>query len=605
MPNLGVYFDRPSIALPERALKDCRNVRVKNGKVVRDNMGWGHFPSEADQICLCGQAVMGIDNFFPTAGGQLLLFGTTRDLYRYRESEEDVVFINPRYEAGTIAVTNASATVTGTGTAWLANVEPGDFLHVGATGQTDPAAEWLEIATVVSDTELTLAAPYAGSTASGQSYTARNIFHGDLVSPWKFETFPMATNVVGSDGDRWYATNGRDRVVGWDGVATQVYRPDLGDMEKASFMVRHKNMMIYGDITRNGTRRPFSIRNSNIGEPENVVSGLSAEFVVHDGVDTLLTAATLGDNLVIYGERSVTLAQFVGPDLMFIFRSVISGLGPLSSRAVADFGDFHQFIGPDAQYRFDGISVQEIGFQVFREVTRKQSPQRREMIFGHFDEENGELLWVMPLTTDPDPDDGPPTTAYVEHYLEGVGNENPSPFTVRDLPATAMGFYDREATLTWDAIEETWQEMNFRWDDRFLQGAFPFNLMGTADGYIYVLGSVDSKVGEPIHSWARFGRRPLGTVRRKGMIQRVYPFAKQMQGAGYPLNVRLHMSNTTDGDTGVMGPYPFDLTMATSKHFVSTRAVGRYVELEFSTNGVGRGWEITGYDMDIAPAGER
>lgn len=605
MPNLGVYLDRPPIAVPSRALIDCRNVRVRNGEVTRDNMGWAAFPSAAKQIWLNGQPVMGIDNFFPTGGGQFLIFGTTRDLYIYRESEEDVLFITPRYEVGTISVTNGSATVTGSGTSWGAELEPGDFIFVGATDQRDPFAAWLEIANVVSDTELTLAAPFAGGTDTGLAYTARKVFHGDMTRPWGFATFPMATGVVGSDGDRWYATNGRDPVVGWDGVTTQVYQPPLGDIEVASWMVRYKNMMIFGDIRVAGERRPFSIRTSNIGEPENVVSGFAAEMVVHDGVDTLLTAATMGDNLVIYGERSVTLSQFVGPGVLFVFRNVINGIGPLSSRAVADFGDFHEFIGPDAQYRFDGISVQEIGYQVWREVTRKQSPQRRNMIFGHFDEENGELLWVMPQTTDANPDDGPPETAYVEHYLEGVGDENPSPFTIRDMPATTMGFFSREVTLTWDAIQETWQELNFRWDDRFLQGAFPFNLMGTADGYIYILGAADSKAGGPIHSFARFGRRALGGVARKGMIRRVYPFAQQLPGAGYPLNVTLHISNTANGATGSMGPYSFDLTQATSKHFVSTRAVGRYVEVEYSTTGVGRPWSIAGYDLDVVPAGER
>lgn len=605
MPNLGVYLDRPPIAVPARAMVDCRNVRVKSGEITRDNMGWAAFPNTAKQICLCGDPVLGIDNFFPTGGGQLLIFGTTRDLYIYREVEEDVLIITPRYEVGTISVTNGSATVTGSGTSWQAELEVGDLIFAGATGQRDPAAAWLEVADIVSDTELTLAEPFPGTTATGIPYTARKIFHGDLTRPWTFTTFPMATGVVGSDGDRWYATNGRDPVVGWDGVTTQVYEPSLGNMEVASWMVRYKNMMIYGDFSVGGERRPFSIRTSNIGEPENVVSGLAAEMVVHDGVDTLVAATPMGDNLVIYGERSVTLAQFVGPDILFVFRNVINGLGPLSPRAVADFGDFHEFIGPDAQYRFDGISVQEIGFQIWREVTRKQSPQRRDMIFGHFDEENGELLWVMPLTTDADPDAGPPETAYVEHYLEGVGDENPTPFTIRDMTATSMGFFDRQVTLTWDSIQETWQELNFRWDDRFLQGAFPFNLMGTADGYIYILGAADSKAGAPIHSFARFGRRALGDVARKGMIRRVYPFARQLPGAGYSLSVTLHMSNTTNGGTGSMGPYAFDLTQATSEHFVSTRAVGRYVEVEYSTTGVGRPWSITGYELDVVPAGER
>lgn len=67
------------------------------------------------------------------------------------------------YKTGTISVTNGSATVTGTGTAFVANVRAGYGL-VGPDGRT------YEVAAVVSNTQLTLAGNYQGSTASGQSY---------------------------------------------------------------------------------------------------------------------------------------------------------------------------------------------------------------------------------------------------------------------------------------------------------------------------------------------------------------------------------------------------------------------------------------------------
>lgn len=67
------------------------------------------------------------------------------------------------YRTGTVTVTNASATVTGSGTAFVANVKPGDAFHA-------PNGTVEEIIAVVSDTVLTLASNYTGATASGQSY---------------------------------------------------------------------------------------------------------------------------------------------------------------------------------------------------------------------------------------------------------------------------------------------------------------------------------------------------------------------------------------------------------------------------------------------------
>ncbi len=65
--------------------------------------------------------------------------------------------------AGTVSVTNASATVTGTGTAWDASLE-GRTLRVAA------GADAYLILRVDSATQLTLARVYTGATANGQTY---------------------------------------------------------------------------------------------------------------------------------------------------------------------------------------------------------------------------------------------------------------------------------------------------------------------------------------------------------------------------------------------------------------------------------------------------
>jgi hypothetical protein len=69
-----------------------------------------------------------------------------------------------QYKTGTATVTNGSATVTGTNTLWLANVTAGDSFTVAGDGVM------YYVASVDSDTQVTLSAPYAGTTASGVVY---------------------------------------------------------------------------------------------------------------------------------------------------------------------------------------------------------------------------------------------------------------------------------------------------------------------------------------------------------------------------------------------------------------------------------------------------
>lgn len=67
------------------------------------------------------------------------------------------------YRTGTVSVTNGSAAVTGSGTQWIDGAKKGDAMHL-ADGRV------YEILTINSNTSITLASNYLGSTGSGQSY---------------------------------------------------------------------------------------------------------------------------------------------------------------------------------------------------------------------------------------------------------------------------------------------------------------------------------------------------------------------------------------------------------------------------------------------------
>lgn len=67
------------------------------------------------------------------------------------------------YKTGTVAINNGSTTVTGTGTAWVDNVDVGEGILL-------PDNRTYEITGVVSNTSLTIGRAYLGSNTSGQAY---------------------------------------------------------------------------------------------------------------------------------------------------------------------------------------------------------------------------------------------------------------------------------------------------------------------------------------------------------------------------------------------------------------------------------------------------
>lgn len=609
-PNLGVYLGAARLAAPRRALLGCRNVRIKQQKIVRDNLGWRAFPDVATRINLYGEPVTLIDTFRPRSGPARTIFANGRDIFALNLAGDAVEYLTPRYGTGTASQMFDETTVTGSfGADWDQHVSPGDQFAFGAN-VIDPSADWYTVVSVTSDMELELDRPRAGFSIAGSAYTIRKVFSGGLRDPWLPEVFYAGEDLtVGSDGDRWYAANGVDPVIAWDGTADQVYLPDLGDIETASFVRRYKNVMVYGVPRVSGELRSFSVRTSALQRPEDVVTLEASEFTVHDGTDPLLNAYPLGENLVVYGAASVSLMQFVGAPLMFVVRTAVAnteqekmGFGVRSARAIARFPDRHEYLAADGMYRFDGARSTLIDEHVWREVTRTISPQRLDLVQAVVDTEQSEVLWVVPLTGDPDPEDGPPATALVKHYAEDVGEYSGVPYTIRDLPATAFGRVQRETTLTFDQLAEQWSELNVRWDDQAIQAAFPQIVFGTADGDVFILNASNLQDGAPFDSWVRFARRPLGSTRKKGRVKRIYPFTEGVSDDTALLHVLFYGAEATDGTSTLLSAQPMAMN---GGRFVTPRKVSRFADLEFRTTDYAGYWALLGYELEVVPAGER
>jgi hypothetical protein len=72
------------------------------------------------------------------------------------------------YRVGTISVTAGSTAVTGTLTGWTDQVSSGDHLTIDGT-------RWAEVASVTSNTALTLVTPWSGPTAAGSAYAIARV----------------------------------------------------------------------------------------------------------------------------------------------------------------------------------------------------------------------------------------------------------------------------------------------------------------------------------------------------------------------------------------------------------------------------------------------
>lgn len=596
-PNLGLYLDRAAIALDLRMLQDGLNFRVKEGKLTNLNLGYVRF----SDFTLNGPNTL-IENFFIRGGTEKLIFGTPTDLYRYIPVDGSVAYITPIYVVGTAAASGTA--VTGTTTLWAANAKAGDQIHFGSSTETDPTATWFTIDSVTNDTAIVLTST-AGTVVDGP-YTIRQRFTGDNDTEWSTDTF---VNASPSNEDEWWATNGVDDVVRWNGTDAQVEVMSALNFTCKSLVV-FSNMMIFMNLVQGGDALPTDMINSNPGEPQNVSSGLSEQFKVHSGVEEIQRGVKLGDLLAIYSKHPgpVTLVQFVGDPLVFVFRNVVLDKGIVGPRAVARFPNYHEYISADGQYLFDGASVKRQNMHVWRETLRQSDPVRLGEIYSHFDEENGDLVWSVPLTTDTTAGTAgnAPGKAIVQHYLEEMAqtgySQTPTPHSRRTWLFTASGHYVQADGITWDQLTGEWQNYNFRWNDRFFSAGFPLNMGGTFDGKVYTVNTSQDADGAALPSFVKFGRRPVIDGMQRGLLKRIFPFVTTFTT---PIDVTAHFADFAMGPATITETVSYDQTLPEGQYMAPIYRRGRYFEVEFGSDGPGQPWEVSGYDHKATQGGMR
>lgn len=100
-----------------------------------------------------------------TLYSNVYLYGENRDrtIIDFQDNTKGVVIKGSgAYSTGTVSVSSAGTTVTGSGTSWSSNVTVGQEILLGGT--------WYPVTAVGSDTSITIGLNYAGTALSGASY---------------------------------------------------------------------------------------------------------------------------------------------------------------------------------------------------------------------------------------------------------------------------------------------------------------------------------------------------------------------------------------------------------------------------------------------------
>lgn len=241
----------------------------------------------------------------------LLVVDRENRIKKYRGST------NENYTTGTITATNASATVTGSGTTWATttNAEVGEYIQL-------PDTKWYKITNIASNTSLTIERTYQGSTLAGQSY---------VISPWGEVQGKLNSSVAPSG----------------------LVRPT------PSFIENHINRI----WTLDGNELRFSVLDTSVTEEHfndwDTANNAGAIIIPSGKGDTGTGLYSLNNGLYVFQRRAIWRVYGNSPG-NFELRNVTNEIGMIDKRTLVEWNDLLIFLSDKGVYLFDGSNLQNL-----------------------------------------------------------------------------------------------------------------------------------------------------------------------------------------------------------------------------------------------------
>jgi len=169
-------------------------------------------------------------------------------------------------------------------------------------------------------------------------------------STWKFEQFGRVV----------LATNNSEIIQAWTIGVSTVFADVSATAPVAKDIAIVRDFVFAGNIS---TGNEFDkVQWSDINNEASWVSGPTSQSdyqIIADGGN--VQAVTGGEFGIIFLEKTLVRASYVGSPLFFQFDTISSGLGCLEGNSVAQYGALSFFLSDDGFYSTDGQTVNGIG----------------------------------------------------------------------------------------------------------------------------------------------------------------------------------------------------------------------------------------------------
>ena len=433
-PLAGVNYSVPPTELPPGYLSKAQNVRLWEGQVIgRPGMEAFYTTALDSQILLYKELEK--DN------GTIYLIALTQKSLYYWDTGTSAFVRIPWTSTTGHATTDGSKVVVGSSTAWLANCRAGDRFKIDSKGT------YGTIDTVDNDTQITLLANYAASTGA-EDYTIDRYFGGTATDKFCSEI----------NDEKFCFSQGVDNILFWDGSATTVAALSA-DCPACKSMTNFAGRLVLGNTTESGTAYPHRVRWPVLNSNTDWTGTGSGFEDLNESVDPIINLDTLYNQLIVYKRDRIIHGKQTGytqPAISFFGTKRLESVGLIAHGGLLNKGDVHYFIAEDSIYTYDGSTLTDVGELIRQEFYDQLNPDKADQILTFFIEEFDEWWIFIPKA--------PSTTllnAWVLNLAKGT-------FSTASFATaiTAVGYYSRQASYTYDTSPWIFDAAPGRYDDR-------------------------------------------------------------------------------------------------------------------------------------------
>lgn len=439
------------------------------------------------------------------------------------------------------------------------------------------------IARVFSDdgttrTDLTPASPYTGNVDdrwTGGSFNGLMILNNGVDQPqyWNGNTATDFANITG-----WNAA--------W----------------RCGFMRPFKNYLVAGDVTKTGTRYSSLVKWSSLADPgalpaswdETNPAVEAGEVPLADSPDALIDAMPLGDQLILYKERSMYAMQPSGDQYIFRITRLPWDVGMIARGCGAVTPKGHVVLTASDVVIHNGSQPQSI-------LTDANGDDRmRRWLFDRIDQTNWRRCYLIANNNTsevwicfPETGQNACTKALLWNWLTNTFGVA----TLSNTTCAAQGV-TQGGSQTWNGDTMTWDSDVTPWGQSSFGNTQTTLVMGTTAPLLIGMEKSNDFAGAPFDSSITRKHACIdGDPSRYKLLKGIRPRFDAPPGT--IINIQVAGSPSPDVEPTFSAPTPF---VVGSSFKADVLASGRFHSVQFSSSG-SQPWRLKSYDVEFEGQG--